>query len=143
MVHVQRTFTVDKPVEVVVPYLADFGNAVDWDPGTVSCDRADSGPVAVGATWHNVSTVLGQESKILYRLQRWEDDHVTLVGTNDTATSTDDITVRPTEGGSEITYDSTVELNGIAKIAAPVMKVAFERLGVETEKQIQAAVAAL
>ncbi len=143
MVHVQRTFTVGKPVEVVVTYLADFGNAVYWDPGTVSCERADSGPVEVGATWHNVSKVLGRESEIRYRLERLEEGHLTLVGTNDTATSTDDITVRPAEGGSEVTYDSTVELNGMAKIAAPVMKVEFERLGVETERQIKAAVAAL
>lgn len=56
MVHVQRTVVVGKPVEQVVAYLADFANAVQWDPGTQSCTRMGAeGPVQVGATWHNVS----------------------------------------------------------------------------------------
>jgi hypothetical protein len=42
---VTRTFTVDKPADAVVSYLADFGNAVDWDPGTQSCVRQDTGPI--------------------------------------------------------------------------------------------------
>lgn len=143
MVQVSRTFVVDKPVEVVVAFLADFGNAVQWDPGTVRCTRTDDGPVRVGATWLNVSKVLGRETELSYRLERLEPGRVTLVGTNKTATSTDDITVRPAPGGSELTYHATVDLHGAAKIAAPIMKLEFERLGNLTEKQIQAAVSQL
>jgi hypothetical protein len=46
VVRVTRTFTADKPAEVVVNYLAEFSNAVDRDPGTASCEREDSGPAA-------------------------------------------------------------------------------------------------
>jgi carbon monoxide dehydrogenase subunit G len=143
MVHVQRTFLVNRPVEVVVPYLADFANAEQWDPGTQSCSRIGSGPVEVGARWHNVSKILGLKTELEYTLTRLETDHITLVGRNDTATSTDDIVVRPHLDGAEVTYDSTVELHGAAKLAAPVMKLEFEKLGGETEKSIQTAVAAL
>lgn len=143
MVNVSRTFTVDKPVDVVVAYLADFGNAEQWDPGTVSCTRADSGPVQVGATWNNVSKILGRETTLLYRLDRLEDSRVTLVGSNKTATSTDDITVRPSGTGSEITYRATVVLNGLAKLAEPIMRLEFRRLATKTEAQITKAVAAL
>lgn len=143
MVHVQRTFTVDKGVEQVVAYLSDFSNAEQWDPGTQSCTRIGSGPVQVGSTWRNVSKVLGQESELEYVLELLEPGHVVLVGRNDTATSTDDITVVDHPDGAEITYDSTVELNGLAKLGAPVVKVEFERLGSKTEKGIQDAVAAL
>ncbi|MEJ7705516.1 MAG: SRPBCC family protein [Geodermatophilaceae bacterium] len=143
MINVSRTFTVDKPADVVVAYLADFGNAEQWDPGTVSCTRADSGPVQVGSTWNNVSKVLGRETTLDYRLERLEPGRVTLVGRNDTATSTDDITVRPSGGGSEVTYDATVELNGLAKLAYPVMRLEFRRLANKTEAQIKAAVAGL
>ena len=37
MIEVERTFDVDRPVEVVVDYLKDFANAEEWDPGTQSC----------------------------------------------------------------------------------------------------------
>lgn len=139
MVQVSRTFTVGHPVEVVVDYLADFSHAEAWDPGTQSCTRTDGGgPVAVGATWHNVSKVLGRETELTYRLDTLEPGHIVLVGTNDTATSTDDITVRPTDsGGSEITYTADIELHGAAKLAAPVMKIEMERLGSKTEEMIK------
>lgn len=136
MVNVSRTFVVDQPVDAVVAYLADFGNAEEWDPGTQTSTRIDSGPVQVGATWHNVSKILGRETELTYRLERLEPGRVTLVGRNDTATSTDDITVRPSGTGSEIQYESTVELNGLAKLGTPVMKLEMERLGRETEKQL-------
>jgi carbon monoxide dehydrogenase subunit G len=143
MVHVSRTFTVDAPPEVVTAYLADFAHAEQWDPGTQSCTRVGAGPVEVGATWHNVSKVLGRETELEYRLERLDPGHIVLVGRNKTATSTDDITVRPAGEGSEVTYDATVELNGLAKLGTPIMQMEFDRLGDLTVTGIQRAVTAL
>lgn len=147
MVHVVRTFTVDRPVDVVVPYLADFGNAERWDPGTVSCIRADSGPVAVGSTWNNTSKVIGLTTTLTYRLDRLDPGRVVFVGENDkgSATSTDDITVRQGAGPgtSEITYEATIVFHGFAKLAAPLMQLVFEKLGNQTVTGIRREVAAL
>ena len=143
MVNVTRTFTVDKPVDVVIEYLKDFSHAEQWDPGTQRCTREDSGPIAVGARWHNVSKVLGKETELTYRLDRFEPGHLTFVGTNDTATSTDDITVTAAPGGSEITYHAKIDFNGLAKLATPIMKVEFEKLGKQTGDGITKAIAAL
>jgi carbon monoxide dehydrogenase subunit G len=143
MVHVSRTFQVDKPVETVVDYLADFGHAVQWDPGTVRCERADDGPVRVGSTWTNVSRVLGRETTLTYRLERWEAGRITLVGRNRTATSTDDITVHPDGTGSTVTYRATIDFHGAAVLAAPIMKLEFERLGTKTQRRMQEAITRL
>ena len=132
MVDVQRTFSVRRPPEEVLAYLADFGHAEAWDPGTVSCTREGEGPVQVGTTWHNVSKVLGKETELTYELREWTDRRVLLVGTNKTATSNDDITVEPDGGGSQITYSSHIELHGVAKVADPFMGHTFEKLGDET-----------
>ncbi len=72
MVHVQRTFTVDPPVDLVVDYLKDFAHAEAWDPGTERCERDGSiaDPVVVGTKWHNVSRVRGKQTKLSYRLDR-------------------------------------------------------------------------
>lgn len=144
MIRVTRTFIVDKPVDVVVGYLADFSNAVDWDPGTQSCERRDSGPVHVGSTWRNVSKFLGRETVLDYRLEALQSGHITLIGSNKTATSTDDITVRDASpNDSEITYRASIELHGLARLGEPVVKAAMERLGDATATQIQQAVAVL
>lgn len=136
MTTVERTFTVDAAPKLVVDYLKDFGNATEWDPGTQSCDRTDAGPIAVGATWHNVSKILGSTTELTYTLEQLDDDKIVLVGKNKTATSVDTITVRPAGTGSELTYHVDLDLHGVAKLATPVMKIEFEKLGRETEKQL-------
>jgi carbon monoxide dehydrogenase subunit G len=137
---ISRTFSVGATPSDAVAYLADFTNAKEWDPGTQDCARLDSGPVAVGATWRNVSRVLGRQTELTYRLDRLEPDHITLVGTNKSATSTDDITVIGSDsGGSVITYTATIDLHGVASLATPLMKIEMERLGTETVKGITTA----
>ena len=143
MVEVTRTFRVNKTVEMVVAYLADFGNAAVWDPSIESSTRLDSGPVNVGATWKTVSKAMGRSTELTYRLERLEPARVTLVASNKYATSTDDITVRPIEGGSEITYATQVELRGMAKMAEPLVQRELERLGDETAEGITAAISGL
>ncbi|MDQ3402073.1 MAG: SRPBCC family protein [Actinomycetota bacterium] len=138
MVDVTRTFTVNQSGDAVLEYLRDFSRAEEWDPGTVSCTRLDSGPVAVGSRWRNVSKFLGKETELRYELTRLEADRVQFVGKNDTATSTDDISVKPgaAPGTTSITYHAHIEFHGLAKLAGPVAKVAFEKLGNETEENL-------
>ncbi|HEX3613654.1 MAG TPA: hypothetical protein VHU88_18340 [Sporichthyaceae bacterium] len=42
MAAVERTFTVGSAPSAVIDYLKDLSNAVEWDPGTESCERTDS-----------------------------------------------------------------------------------------------------
>jgi carbon monoxide dehydrogenase subunit G len=133
---VSRTFSVDVPPEVVIPYLADFGHAEQWDPGTVRCVRDDDGPVAVGASWHNTSKIAGISTELTYTLEQLTDARIVLVGRNDTATSTETIDVVGGGTGSRITYANEVQFNGVAKLAAPIGKLVFEKLGNDTQKQL-------
>jgi carbon monoxide dehydrogenase subunit G len=136
MTTVTRTFTVTPPPTVVVDYLKDFGNAEQWDPGTQSCTRNDSGPVVVGSSWHNVSKIVGLKAELTYTLEKLTADTIVLVGKNKGATSTDTITVRPSDSGSEITYQAHLEMHGAAKLISPAMKLIFEKLGNDTQKQL-------
>lgn len=136
MTSVSRTFPVTAAPHVVVAYLADFCNATEWDPGTESCTRNDSGPIAVGASWHNVSKIAGVSTELTYTLAELDSDKIVLVGRNDSATSTDTITVRPDGDGSEITYRADLDMHGVAKLATPAMKLVFEKLAGDTEKQM-------
>ena len=138
MVHVERSFEVLPSVEEVVGYLKDFAHAEAWDPGTVHCTREGAdGPVQVGTTWHNVSKVRGKETKLSYRLERFESNRLTFVGTNKTATSNDDMTFEPVaNGGTRITYKSDITFNGIFRLADPFMRKEFEGLGDQTVEKM-------
>ncbi|MBW8730697.1 MAG: SRPBCC family protein [Terrabacter sp.] len=136
MPSVTRSFTVHPAPAVVIDYLKDFANAEEWDPGTESCTRVDDGPIAVGARWHNVSKIAGVTTELDYELTELTDTRVVLVGRNDSATSTDTITVLPSGEGSEITYHADLDMHGLANLAAPAMKLVFEKLANDTEDQL-------
>lgn len=143
MPSVSRTFSVAPPPSVVIDYLKDFGHAEEWDPGTESCTRTDSGPIGVGSTWHNVSKIVGITTELSYRLDSLSDDTIVFVGTNDSATSTDTITVTPDGAGSSITYTAELAMHGAARLASPAMKLIFEKLADDTEKQLTEVLAKL
>ena len=136
MPSVTRSFTVHPAPAVVIDYLKDFANAEEWDPGTESCTRVDDGPIAVGARWHNVSKIAGVTTELDYELTELTDTRIVLVGRNDSATSTDTITVLPSGEGSEITYHAELDMHGLANLAAPAMKLVFEKLANDTEDQL-------
>lgn len=136
MTTVSRTFSVAPAPPIVIEYLKDFGHAEEWDPGTQKCTRTDTGPIGEGSTWHNVSKIAGVKAELTYTLRTLTDDTIVLVGTNDSATSTDTITVTPDGAGSSITYRADLEMHGAAKLITPAMKLIFEKLAGDTQKQL-------
>jgi carbon monoxide dehydrogenase subunit G len=133
MTTISRTFTVEPAPATVIDYLKDFSHAEEWDPGTEKCERTDAGPVAVGSTWHNTSKIAGVSTELEYTLKELTDSKVVFAGKNETATTTDTITVLPSGSGSEITYEAVIEMSGAAKLATPVVKLVFEKIGSDTE----------
>ncbi|WP_141013354.1 SRPBCC family protein [Nocardioides sambongensis] len=134
MTTVTRTFTVRPDPAAVLAYLEDFSHAEEWDPGTVSCTREDSGPIRVGSRFHNVSRIAGISTELTYTLERRDETTVEFQGSNDSATTSDTITVVPAPDGtgSEITYTAVISMKGVAKLADPAMKLVFEKIGNDT-----------
>ena len=60
------------------------------------------------------------------------------MGKNDTATSTDTITVVPDDDGSQVTYEAVIEMSGAARLAERVVKLVFEKVGNDTEDDMTA-----
>ena len=129
---VTRTFDVTPPPATVIDYLKDFSHAEAWDPGTEECTRIGGGPVAVGSRFHNKSKIAGVSTELEYRLEKLTDSEIVFVGENDSATSTDTITVVSNGSGSTLTYEAVIEAKGIGKLAEPIMKLLFERIGGES-----------
>lgn len=135
---VRRTIRVNRPQAAVVAYLADFGNTVQWDPGTITCTRTDQGPVRVGATWRNVSSFNGRTTELDYRLERMEPARLTFVGRNKQATATDDLTFAAEGSTTTITYNAEIVFNGLLRLAAPFVRGGFEKLADDVETSLAA-----
>ena len=85
--HVERTFTVPRPVETVFDYLSDFTTTNEWDPGTIETTRT-SGAGGVGTTYANTSEFNGRKTDLVYEtLVHERPARVQFQGRNKTATT--------------------------------------------------------
>lgn len=132
MVSVERTFTVRVPLPTVVAYLRDFAHTESWDPGTVICDQVGDDDPHVGTIWHNTSKFLGMTTELDYEMRRDDDHHLTFVGRNKTATSTDDMRFVDEQGLTRITYRATIEFRGLARLGGPLVQPMFQRIADKT-----------
>lgn len=127
MITISRTFTVAAPVRAVLAYLRDLGNTAEWDGRRTT--RVGAGPVAVGARWLGESRILGIRTELTYTLVEADGDRLVFAGRSEGAGSTETVTVRPAPDGSEVTYRVDLEVHGLAKLAAPVLRMELEKLG--------------
>lgn len=127
---ITRTVTVDSPVERVFAYLSDFTTTTEWDPATVRTTRED-GDGQAGTRYRNVSRFMGRETELTYVVQeRTPTTLLRLRGENATVVATDTMSFASTAGGgTTVTYEASFALKGPARLAAPLLRPAFQRLG--------------
>ena len=137
--HVERRFTVPRPVEDVFDYLADFTTTNEWDPGTVSTTR-ESGDGGVGTTYANTSEFLGRRTDLVYETVVHDRPHrVQFRGRNARATTRDTMSFRDSgDGGTEITYRADFDFGSLLNLVAPVLlRRPLERLADEVQEEIR------
>ena len=111
-------------------YLSDFSTTAEWDPGVVEAERTTTGPVGIDSTFRVVASFLGRRVPLVYRVVEFEAGRrVVLRADAPTLCSIDEITVVPTDGGSEVTYDADLRGRGILRLADPLLGLAFRRIG--------------
>jgi hypothetical protein len=141
-----RVVTTRAAAETVFDYLADFTTTTEWDPATVITERVapDSPERGVGTRYRNVSRFLGRESALDYVVTRYEPHQLfALRGENRSLVANDVMTFAPLPEGTEVTYDVTFELVGVARLAAPLLRPFFVRLADRAQVGLRDALAQL
>ena len=135
--HVERTFTVSRPIEAVFAYLSDFENTIEWDPGTLETRRT-SGDGGLGTTYSNRSEFMGRETELTYEtIGHNAPTFFSCRGSNKTATATDSMTFTRDGDRTQIRYRADFQFHGIIKFVAPlVVKGKLDSLADETAEKI-------
>jgi uncharacterized protein YndB with AHSA1/START domain len=130
MPSIERTVTVDTPVERVFAFMADFTTTERWDPPTVSTTRT-SGDGGVGTTYHTVTKMLGTTNEVDYTvLQRDENVLLQLEGDAGPMRLLDTIRFESTpSGGTSVHYRAEFHPTGLAKLATPLLPPGLKILG--------------
>jgi len=140
---IRRTVAVDKPIDVVFPYLSDFTTTTHWDPATVHTilERGDGG---VGTEYLNTTRFLGRTTRLRYVVQELVPSRrIQLRGENATVAAHDTMTFLAVSGGTEVTYTAEFRFKGMTRYLAPLLRPALRRLGDKAEAGMRTTLAAL
>ena len=139
----RRIVTVATPLDKVFAYLADFTTTTEWDPGTVTTIRT-TGDGTVGTEYLNTSTFAGRTTQLNYVVQELvPNQRISLRGENTTVIAHDTMTFRETENGTEVSYTADFAFKGVARLLAPLLRPAFNRLGDRAQTGMAAALTRL
>lgn len=137
--HVERTFSVSRPIEDVFAYLGDFTTTNEWDPGTRSTTRI-SGDGGLGTTYANTSEFMGRSVDLTYETITYDAPHrVQFRGRNGRTVAMDSMTLTALpDGGTSIHYRADFEFPFLIRLVAPfVVGRKLPALADETVEQIR------
>src|SRR5271165_6774576 len=130
MAHYRASIDTQRPPEEVFAYLSDFSTTEQWDPGVLEAERLGDAAVGTGTEFRLVAAFLHRKTQLTYRIVECDlPSAVTFRGENSSVVSLDRITFEPSAAGTRITYDADLALKGPLKIADPLLRMAFNRVG--------------
>jgi carbon monoxide dehydrogenase subunit G len=133
-----------RPREDVFAHLSDFSTTQEWDPGVAEAERLDEGPIVVGSRVRLVADFMGRKTPLVYEVTAIDPPaSITLRGENASVVSLDTMTFAPTaSGGTRIVYDADLTLKGPLRVADPLLKLVFNRIGDKAAAGLRGAVGA-
>lgn len=136
---VERTFTLNKPIDQVFAYFSDFTNTEGWDPGTVKTTRI-SGDGGLGTTYRNKSRFLRRTVELTYETIAYEEPtKVVFKGRNGKTTTRDELSFSPDgDGRTRMHYRAVFEFpKPLSWILPPVLRIPINKLADETVDSIK------
>lgn len=136
---VERTFTVNRPIDEVFRVMSDFRATEQWDPGTVSTTRT-SGDGGLGTTYANTSRFMRREVELTYEVVAYEPPtHVRFRGVNGRTTASDIFTFTPEGDRTSFHYRARFEFpQPLKAIATVFLRRPIEKLADETVADVKA-----
>ena len=140
-----RTVTTDKPRNEVFSYLADFTNAVHWDPGTERSVPRDAEGARVGQIYDLVVVWGSRKLSMVYETTELvPGELVTFVGDGSTTRAVDTLTFTDLpDTGTQIVYSADISLKWPYRVTQPFLGAKFTELGDEAEASLARVLASL
>lgn len=131
MVRLHETRIIDRPLEEVFEYTADFDNIEDWDPGIESSSRLDEGPVGVGSRFELVASFGTSRVPMIYEITEFQpNERVVFIGSGDQLDAVDEIKFEDKGGGKTLVeYTADLTFHNFMRYLTPFMGPVFDKVG--------------
>jgi Polyketide cyclase / dehydrase and lipid transport len=130
MARYAATVTSQHPAPDTFSYLATFTNTADWDPGVISAEQLDGGPVRPGTRFRLVVPFLGRRLPLTYQVVTLVPGReIVLAGGSRLLRATDRIVVDPAGDGATVNYQADVRLRGPLALLDTLLRPGFRAVG--------------
>ncbi len=110
--------------------LSHFDRAAEWDPGVAAGTMLTPEPVGRGSRFGLRARFLGRSVPMEYEIVEFEPSaRIVLRAETPFVRSIDTITFEAVSGETIVTYDARLEPKGVARLATPLLALAFRRIG--------------
>lgn len=142
MAHYHATIESRRGPAETFDYLATFSNAAQWDPGVLSGEQLDPGPVRLGTRFRLVVPFLGRRLPLTYVVTTYSPDRVVVLDAGSRLLRlADRIEVAAGRDGAMVSYDADVRLRGPLRLLDPVLQRGFGAVGDRAAAGLAAALA--
>lgn len=119
-----------RPSDEVFAYMADLRNFAEWDPGVRRVSQIEGDGAGPGAVFDVTVGGVGRDLTLRYRTVEYAPPRdLLVVATGKLLVSEDRITVDADDTGTVVTYDADLRLNGPLRLADPLLRLVFGRIG--------------
>jgi carbon monoxide dehydrogenase subunit G len=143
MARYAATITSRRPAADTFSYLATFSNTVDWDPGVISAEQLDPGPVGSGTRFRLAVPFLGRRMALTYQVVKIvPGSEVILAAEGRLLRATYRILVAADGAGATVSYEADVRLRGPLRLLDALLRPGFRAVGERAAAGLAQALAA-
>ncbi len=126
MLTVERAVVINRPIEQVFTFVANFENEPRYNPSLLSMRKTSPGAIGLGTTWQEVVILAGIHDRTV---TVYEPNQI-LAYQNDRRPFPAKITFRfaSVPSGTQLTASPMIQLGGIFKLGEPIFRLLLPKL---------------
>lgn len=135
MAQIQNSITVNRPIEQVFAFVADYRNNVKWQTGVIAAEFTSSAPVGVGTTYKYDAEIMGRKLETSGELTAYDPPKkIAWKSTSGPFPMSGSTTFESADGGTLVTDTIEAEPGGFFKLAEPLL---MKQMQGQTEKDMK------
>ena len=140
--NVQENNIIPAPIETVFTYLNEVSNRSNYIPLLEEVILLDEAPIRLGSRYIEVSTIAGQRLRTTYQVIELEKNKKISVKTIKSVFPIRvDISLRPADGGTQVSLQLDFQLKGVYRFTAPLIKGVVQQQAREILQRLKKALA--
>ncbi len=122
MAQIQNSITINRPIEQVFAFVADYHNNVKWQTGVIAAEFTSPGPVGVGTKYKYDAEIMGRKLETTGELTAYDPPRITAwKATSGPFPMSGSTTFESVPGGTRVVDVIEAEPGGFFKLAGPLL----------------------